>query len=302
MLLSKHQREKRKYWINNISTTKKSFGDAADCIEHKISEEIENGKTEVLVGHLRLCGVIPEKFKHDSSEEKLYSKYTDIVIHEAFKSLGFKSLVLKERAGVADVECTSEECDFVADAKAFRLSRTAKNQKDFKIQAMDNWKNGKPYAILIAPIFQLPSRNSQIYQQSAARSVCISTYTHLAVFSRYAAITNQAKARRLLKEILLTIDSMNPSKSAIDYWQAINRVILGFDTKLKEIWNLEKKATLDAIIIARKEGLEFLATERKRIMNLSKEQAIKEVLRQSKIAKKVQAIETVKDNGLLNVY
>ena len=25
----------------------------------------------------------------------------------------------------------------VADAKAFRLSRTAKNQKDFKVQAMD---------------------------------------------------------------------------------------------------------------------------------------------------------------------
>ena len=60
--------------------------------------------------------------------------------------MGFTSIVLKERANVADVECVCNDYSFVADAKAFRLSRTAKNQKDFKVQAMDNWKYGKPFA------------------------------------------------------------------------------------------------------------------------------------------------------------
>ncbi len=70
---------------------------------------------------------------------------------------------------------------FVADAKVFRLSRTAKNQKDFKIQAMDNWKFGKPFAMVVCPLYQIPSKNSQIYQQASARNVCIFSYSHLAV-------------------------------------------------------------------------------------------------------------------------
>ena len=81
---------------------------------------------------------------------------------------------------------------FVADAKAFRLSRTAKNQKDFKVEAMDGWKHGKPFAMVVCPVYQLPSRTSQIYQQAVARSVCICTYTHLAVLVRYAKITGQS--------------------------------------------------------------------------------------------------------------
>ena len=133
------------------------------------------------------------------SEEKLYSKYTDVVIHEAYLSMGFNSIVLKERADVADVECVNKEYSFVADAKAFRLSRTAKNQKDFKIQAMDGWKHGKPYAMVVCPVYQLPSRSSQIYQQAGARSVCIGTYTHLAVLSRYAEIRSRSRAMELLQ-------------------------------------------------------------------------------------------------------
>ncbi len=57
---------------------------------------------------------------------------------------------------------------FVADAKAFRLSRTAKNQKDFKVQAMDDWKHSKTYAMVVCPVYQLLTRTSQIYQQAGA--------------------------------------------------------------------------------------------------------------------------------------
>ena len=109
--------------------------------EKKLKEEIQIHGSSRLIDHLRLCGNIPEEFQHDSSEEKLYSKNTDVLLSFAYKDMGLKSLVLSERGDSADVEAFAKQYSFVADAKAFRLSRTAKNQKDFKIQAMDNWKN-----------------------------------------------------------------------------------------------------------------------------------------------------------------
>ncbi len=300
-IITKHQQEKRSYWVDKINNLSGDFGNNSEVIENEIGKEIKKNGVNSLLGHLRLCGAIPEKYGHDTSEEKLYSKYTEIVIHEAYKQIGFKSLVLKERADVTDVECYAKNYSFVADAKAFRLSRTAKNQKDFKVQAMDNWKHGKPYAMVVAPIYQLPSRTSQIYQQSAVRSVLISTYTHLSLLAEYAEIRNKNKATELLHLIFQTVEAMNPSKSAIDYWQTINKTILSFDNKLKPIWNNEKKATFEAIHIVKNEALQFLAEERERIIKMSKDEAIKEVLKYSKINNKIAKINSIGDNGLLNI-
>lgn len=300
-VITQEQIESRSYWIDEISRLSGDFGVDAEKVEDEISKEIQDKGIDPLLGHLRLCGAIPENYGHDTSEEKLYSKYTDVVIHEAYKTIGFNSLVLKERADVADVECVNDDYSFVADAKAFRLSRTAKNQKDFKVQAMDGWKHGKPYAMVVCPVYQLPTRASQIYQQAGARSVCIGTYTHLAVFARYAEATNTTNAMELVHQVFKTVESMNPSKDANLYWQAVNRKILDFDGKIAAIWKEEKQASVESIQISRDEALEFLASERERIMRLTKEQAIKEVLKASKLDNKIRAIRSVVDNGLLGL-
>lgn len=156
-IITQKQINRRNYWIDEISRLSGDFGVDAEKVEDKIGKEIQENGIDALLGHLRLCGAIPESYGHDTSKEKLYSKYTDVVIHEAYLSMGFNSLVLKERADVADVECANDDYSFVADAKAFRLSRTAKNQKDFKVQTMDGWKHGKPYAMVVCPVYQLPS-------------------------------------------------------------------------------------------------------------------------------------------------
>lgn len=302
-IITKDQIEKRKYWVDEISRLSGDFGLDAEKIEEKMCAEIKKEGIATLLGHLRLCGTIPERYGHDTSEEKLYSKYTDVVIHEAYLAMGFNSLVLKERADVADVECVcvNDDYSFVADAKAFRLSRTAKNQKDFKVQAMDGWKHGKPYAMIVCPIYQLPSRTSQIYQQAGARSVCIGTYAHLAVLTRYAQVKSQNKAMELVHEIFRIVEAMNPSKNANAYWQIVNRKILNFDGGLSKIWKEEKQATIESIPILREEALGFLSLERERIMSLSKEEAIKEVLKSRKIENKIRAVKSVSDNGLLEV-
>jgi type II restriction enzyme len=72
---------------------------------------------------------VPEQYGHDSSAEKLYAKYTDAVVSESLRAIGLKSIVLSLRADVADVQARGRTYSLIADAKAFRLSRTAKNQK-----------------------------------------------------------------------------------------------------------------------------------------------------------------------------
>ena len=301
VLITKEQVENRKHWIDEMSRLSGDFRVDANEIEQKLSQEIRVYGIEPLLGHLRLCGAIPECFGHDTSEEKLYSKYTDVVIHEAYTAMGFTSLVLRERANVADVECVTDNYSFVADAKAFRLSRTAKNQKDFKIQAMDTWKYGKPYAMVVCPVYQLPSRTSQIYQQAAAMSVCIATYTHLAVLVRYAQETTQSKALALVHEIFRTVDAMNPSRDAANYWQTVNRPLLDFDSVIGEIWRDEKLASNEAIPISKEEALTFLAAERERIMRLSRYEAINEVLKWRRLDNKIQTVQSVTKNGILSL-
>ncbi len=301
MVITEQDIARRKYWIDEISRLSGNFGVDAERVEKEISQEIERDGITALLSHLRMCGAIPEKYSHDSSEEKLYSKYTDVVIHEAYKSFGCTSLVLKERVDVADVECVCNEFSFVADAKAFRLSRTAKNQKDFKVQAMDNWKHGKPFAMIVCPVYQLPSRTSQIYQQAAARSVCICTYTHLAVLVRYTKLAGENRATALLHNVFKTVEAMNPSKSAVAYWQAVNRSFLDFDGRVSDIWREEKIASVESIRLARDEALQFLASERERIMSLSRDEAIQEVIKWRRIENRIRAVQSVADNGLLEI-
>lgn len=143
-IISNKSIERRNYWVEEIRKLSGNFGDDYERLAKELTNEVKKGGISVLVDHLRLCGNIPESYKHDSSEEKLYSKYTDCLLSLAYKALGLKSLVLTGRADAADVETFAKDYSFVADAKAFRLSRTAKNQKDFKVQQ----KNKREYLVL----------------------------------------------------------------------------------------------------------------------------------------------------------
>ena len=137
--LSKTAKSRRAYWIDEIVQLSGHFGQDSSRIESELNAEIARDGTVALLDHLHLCGAIPEQYGRDSSEEKLYSKYTDALLAAAFRQLGLVSLVLSERADAADVEAVAKDYSLVADAKVFLLSRTAKNQKDFKVEAMHGW-------------------------------------------------------------------------------------------------------------------------------------------------------------------
>lgn len=293
--------ERRKYWVAEIKNLSGNFGNDTEKLESELKTELTKNGTSALIDHLRLCGSIPEEYEHDSSEEKLYSKYTDNLLSFAFKEIGLKSIVLTERADAADVEAVAKDFSFVADAKAFRLSRTAKNQKDFKVQAMDGWKKGKPYAMVVCPIYQLPSTSSQIYQQAITRNVCIFSYSHLSLLISYSKKKGKAKASNLLHEIFKALHILIPSKNAFDYWSAINSTLINADPMIHTLWDNEKRASLESIKISKEEGLIFWASERERIMRMDLNEAISELIKINKLESKIKTIESITDNGIFEI-
>lgn len=292
---------RRAYWIDEIVKIGGHFGQDSSRVERELKSEIRRDGTVALLDHLHLCGAIPEHYGHDSSEEKLYSKYTDSLLAAALSHLGLTSLVLTERADAADVEAVAKDYSLVGDAKVFRLSRTAKNQKDFKIEAMHGWKRGKPHAIVVCPIYQLPTRTSQIYQQSIARNVCIFSYAHLAVLVRVADSLGKDSAEDLLFQVLRSAEELNPTKDSVAYWTCINRTMLGHDKKIRELWGIEKLATMESIIAAKEEALIFLTREREEIMRMTREEAIKFLIVDRNIDGRTKVVKAVGDNGILAI-
>lgn len=300
-LISSSAIDNRKYWIGEIEKLSGNFESDSSNVENELKSEIGEGGITTLLNHLRLCSDIPESYSHDSSEEKLYSKYTDALLCESFKQLGLKSYVLKERGDAADVDAYAKNYSLVADAKAFRLSRTAKNQKDFKVQAMDGWRRDKDYAMVVCPIYQLPNTKSQIYEQASTRNVCIFTYSHLSMLLTYSELTNKADAEDLLHLILKAVDALNPSKDAYAYWYSLNKTMLDYSPKMNELWKCEKEIAKESIIIAKELALDYLARERTKIMRLTHEEALAELINVYKIESKIKTINGVANNNLLEM-
>jgi type II restriction enzyme len=209
------------------------------------------------------------------------------------------SVVLTERADAADVEAVGLNYSLVADAKAFRLSRTAKNQKDFKIAALHGWKREKPYAMVVCPIYQLPARTSQIYQQAIALNVSIFSYSHLATLVQFSEAAGSCKAQELLLNILRCSENMNPTKDSVEYWTCVNRTMLNSDAAILPMWQQERATTLEAIDAAKEEALTTFAREREQVMRMSREEAIRYLIQDRKIDGRERVVRSVSDNGIL---
>ena len=232
----------RKRWISDIHQTSGNFKSDSSRLLNALEAELIDTGGDGLRNHLRLCGAIPEAYAHDSSEEKLYSKYTDTLASVALSRLDIQSLVLTERGDAADLVCVCDDYEFVADAKAFRLSRTAKNAKDFKVPSMHKWKFHRKYAMLICPLYQVPASTSQIYRQAITDDVCIFSFSHLALLTAYAERSSPERAKSLLTKVFQVAAALHPSKEADTYWRAINATVLAFDPVISELWSLEKRA------------------------------------------------------------
>jgi type II restriction enzyme len=299
MILTERTIQRRRHWIKELAQISGRFGEDTARVERELIAEIQQEGVVALYDHLHLCGAIPEEYGHDTSEEKLYSKYTDALLSAAFRQIGLTSIVLTERADAADVEAVGPNYSLVADAKAFRLSRTAKNQKDFKIDALHGWKRGKPHAMVVCPIYQLPARTSQIYQQAIVRNVCIFSYSHLATLVQFSEAVGTCKAQELLLNILRCSEHLNPTKDSVEYWTSVNQTILHSDAAIMPIWQKERATTLESIAAAKEEALTAFAREREHIMRMSREEAVSNLIQGRNIDGRERVVRSVSDNGIL---
>jgi len=251
----------------------------------RIVAALESCNTAAILDHLDYAGVIPERFDHDSTEEKLFAKYCDGLLARAWTELGLHAEVIVERADAPDVKGTNGTYTIVGDAKAFRLSRTAKNQKDFKVEALHQWRKGADYALLVAPLYQYPKENSQIYSQASRYKVTLLSYTHFAFLIRHKPESTSGLAR-----LWSLAGDLRESSNATAYWSAVEKVMLDITGIGAGAWSEAVKATYSLLPKQAEEQIRFWEEEKKRIARLTQDEAIEQLVKALKIDSKIQTI------------
>ncbi|PIS07575.1 HindIII family type II restriction endonuclease [Candidatus Berkelbacteria bacterium CG10_big_fil_rev_8_21_14_0_10_43_13] len=271
-------------FISKISDEPLSFTEYSE----RIISIVEKFTKEEVMLHLLECGIIPESFSHDSTEEKIYSKYSDVLLARALSFMGLNAKVLKERADSADVEGETKNYTIVADAKLFRLSRTAKNQKDFKVEALDKWKKDKDFACLVSPLYQYPKNSSQIYRQATAKNVTLFSYIHL-----YCILSSPNCGNLDYKGLWLSGEKLKGEKDASLYWKAIDSSIC----KILSISNKElcrfKKVEQVALTRMAKEEIAYIENKISEISSLTKEKAIELLIKAEKLDNRLIQIRKI---------
>jgi len=260
--------------------------DAFNILENQLLDVSKKQLTDNIIE----CGILPEMFVHDSSEEKLWAKYSDIVLALSLQKLGIDAVVLGARGNSADVFGKTPNYTIVGDAKTFRLSRTAKNQKDFKISALDSWRKGNNYAMLLSPLSQYPKRASQIYAQAIQRNVTLISYTHLYFLIdnfKNQDIQHMWETGNRLKEQL----SISQLTSSELYWMAIDETVCSVVDKSSSDLELYKQLEIEKTKEIGNEGITYWKNKINEFNLLSKEEAIKLLVKSEKIEVKIKTIE-----------
>lgn len=270
-----------------------SIASLPNAMEKMEKTYLNMNKIETLNFNIEV-GVIPERFDHDSTEEKLWSKLSDIVLARALNFLGLDSTVIKARADSADVLAKNKKYSLVGDAKAFRLSRTAKNQKDFKVESLSKWRGKNDYALLVCPVYQYPVKKSQIYQQAINRNVCLLSYIHL----NYLIENYNGQDLSPLWDVSGTLKKGNIDfKNSITYWKALDTIVSSLtNTKLSDLIEY-KNIEFDRAKRIAKDEIDFWNSVKRSFNDLSKEEAIKHLIKAKKIDEKISTITKSILNG-----
>ena len=279
-------RELRILIRNNIDN---DFFEASNELE----DILFNISTEETLPLITEIGIIPEDIAHDSTEEKLYTKTSDILFAKALKDLNLEVRVLRERSNCADIIAQSKFHGYslVGDAKAFRLSRTAKNAKDFKVESMVHWRGDCDYAVLTCPYFQYPKSNSQIYKSALDGNVALFSWEYL-----YILLSEKTKESQDFNLCTLWNQSAIIGRS-VTVEDANKSFLRQQDANIQTFTEIPSDR-FDSLFSRIKEGIaargnteiQYFMNEISRIRNLDKDAAIQELIRSLKLDTKIETI------------
>ncbi|HHF0464780.1 TPA: HindIII family type II restriction endonuclease [Haemophilus influenzae] len=244
---------------------------------------------------VRSIGILPEAIKPSSTQEKLFSKAGDIVLAKAFQLLNLNSKPLEQRGNAGDVIALSKEFNYglVADAKSFRLSRTAKNQKDFKVKALSEWREDKDYAVLTAPFFQYPTTKSQIFKQSLDENVLLFSWEHLAILLQL----DLEETNIFSFEQLWNFPKKQSKKTSVS--DAENNFMRDFNKYFMDLFKIDKD-TLNQLLQKEINFIEKRSLIEKKywkkqiniIKNFTREEAIEALLKDINMSSKIETIDS----------
>ena len=239
-------------------------------------------------------GIIPEKIEHDSKEEKLYTKVSEIVLARCLSELGYKTTLYITRGDSADVLAKSPFHNYtlVSDAKAFRLSRTAKNQKDFKVEAMDAWRGDNDYAVLCCPYFQYPKSKSAIYKQAIEKNVALFSWEWFTFLIEHKIRENESTdlsflwdfGKQLSQKTLMDKANENFLGKQDEY---ILRKIGFKSVQIKEMFDSVKHCTISR----GKAEITYWQTQIDEIKQYDRQKAVNELIIKLKLNEKINTIK-----------
>ena len=277
--------------ITNLSTAMK-FSEATE----EIKKYVNDLDRQTVVDIVKEIGTIPECIEASSSSEKLFSKASDCILARCFSELGMPSIAVNERGNSADIIAQSiHGYTLVADAKTFRLSRTAKNQKDFKIDTLSNWRGSEhDFALLVAPYFQYPNTVSQIYSSALDKQVCLLSWEHIL----FLLENNVMKSDTLSLEAIWNAPVRLARNTRIAYADRMNCQLPYINQILCDrisvpIQRFNEQLNICKEIIRNRGNceLEYLNTEKEAITALTIDEAIAELLKSKKVLERISTIE-----------
>lgn len=281
----------------SLKNAGESFKSAGNKLEIYINSLGKEDFTEIV----KEIGTIPEVIEVSSTEEKLYSKASDIVLARCFSEIGLKARAISERANSADIIAESEHgYTLVADAKTFRLSRTAKNQKDFKISTLSKWRGMEhDFAVLVAPYFQFPNTTSQIYSSSLSDKVCLLSWEHMLFLLN----------RQVTEDISLSLEQIWNAPTRIErdsriayadrrncLFPYINKMVCDRISATSNDFETQLSTCKSYIFERSNDEIAILKTEIHHIEGYTKEQAIMELIKSRKLNEKISAILSYKNS------
>ncbi len=242
------------------------------------------------------AGFIPEKYPHDSSEEKVYAKAMDILIAASLNRVGYEATVSVERSNSADVyaKCpTGDLHTIVLDGKAFRLSRTALNPKDYKIQALDTWRKGADYACLVGPLASFPQEDSRLFKDAVEYNVTLLTFSHLQFMLEHGLPADNALVPlwTVSKEIEQTLGK---TPNAEQYWLQSDRVFCMALRVDIAMWKDARRRYFNSMLKAADKQIEYFEREIDKIRSFSREELINLLLNALKLKGKLNQIKSKK--------
>jgi len=235
-----------------------------------IEKEIKNIKNlkQKLEQEFTSIEFIPDFFSHDSSMEKNWAKASDILLAEYFTNIGYFAEAIKARGDSADVlAIKNNKHILVADAKCFRITRTARNQKDFKITALSEWRKSSMYAVLVAPLTLYPSKRSQIYSQAIKNNVLLASYSQLQFLLKYK---NKYSLEQLEQQLFNVKSIFNTtSQNAVEYFSKINEKIISItNTDKTEFFNFLENEEIKTLNLVSKESIQWFKRLKRKIENM----------------------------------